>query len=206
MRKQLALFVTFAVLVAIPLSTSAGIKRSPHTGVQKGQFEFSPAVGVSLPTGDLADGGAPGFVVGGRFGYNISDAASIGATLNFNSFGIDNELQALFAPGVDVDLTSLEYMADFRILFNSRQRETGKPYIKGMLGAAKMKVGVSLGSSSASVSESKFAAGGGLGYLIKGQGNIGGFIEALIVTVATEGSSSTYISLRGGLAFFFGSY
>ncbi|MCH7877835.1 MAG: porin family protein [candidate division Zixibacteria bacterium] len=170
-------------------------------GVQKGQFEFSPTVGISQPVGDLDDGGNTGFVVGGRFGYNFTEKVSVGVAINYNSFGIDDDLTALL-PGIDIDLTSLEYVVDVRALLGNQPNSS--PYVKGMLGAAKLELKFSAGAASLAFSESKLAFGGGVGYLFKGEGNIGGFVEADIINISTSGSSSSYISLRGGVSFFFG--
>jgi len=170
-------------------------------GVQKGQFEFSPTIGGSLPVGDFDDGGNVGFVVGGRFGYNFTEKVSVGVAVNYNSFGIDDDFTALF-PGIDFDLTALEYFFDVRALLGNQPNSS--PYVKGMLGSAELELKGSAGGVSAAVSETEFAFGGGVGYLFKGEGNIGGFVEADIINISTSGSSSSYISLRGGVSFFFG--
>ncbi|MFQ5606433.1 MAG: hypothetical protein ACE5GA_00690 [Candidatus Zixiibacteriota bacterium] len=168
-------------------------------GVQKGQFEFSPTLGGSLPVGDLGDIGTAGYVVGGRFGYNITEKVSAGVAFNYNSFGIEDIFTIV---GVDIDLTSLEYVLDVRSLLGNQPNSS--PYVKGMFGAAKMEAKATAGTSSIAFSESELALGGAVGYLFKGEGNVGGFVEVDIITVSTSGSSSSYTSLRGGVSLFFG--
>jgi len=73
-----------------------------------------------------------------------------------------------------------------------------------MLGGAKFEVKASAEGISGAASESEVAYGVGVGYLFKGEGNVGGFVEAVYVGIATSGSAATYISLRGGLSLFFG--
>jgi Outer membrane protein beta-barrel domain len=168
-------------------------------GIQKGQFEFSPTVGVSLPVGDVSDFANPGYLIGGRLGYNVSSELSIGLEANLNTFGTGNMLKNIAS---DLDITSLEYLGDVRLLLGDVSSSV--PYVKGMLGSASAKLRATSGGLSNSLSETEVAYGVGAGFLFKGDGNVRGFFEAVYIGIATSGSTSTYISLRGGVSFFLG--
>lgn len=62
----------------------------PEAGMKKGQFEFTPILGMSVPLGDFGDVHNAGIGFGGRGAYFISSRASVGIsivrnTMDFNS-------------------------------------------------------------------------------------------------------------------------
>ncbi len=184
------------LLILVSVALSGG---SVFAGIQKGQFEISPTIGGSLPTGDVSDFASPGYLVGGRLGYNVSAKVSIGVEVTLNTFGAGNMLKNSTN---DIDITSLEYLGDVRLLFGNLS--SAVPYIKGMFGSAEAKLRATSGALSSSLSETETAYGAGAGFLFKSKGNIRGFFEVVYINISTSISSSKYISLRSGVSIFVG--
>jgi hypothetical protein len=170
--------------------------------IDEGTLEFSGIAGAAIPFGDLGDVATAGFAVGGSFGYFISPASSIGATIVFNSFGVDDALEE---PGVDSDYSITEFAATWKTLFG---RSSGaQPYGRGFIGVYRSTVSASSDvfgfDFDVSASSSDLGIGAGIGLQVRGEeSTVGGFAEGLLFSVFTEGSSSTYFGLRGGISVF----
>lgn len=163
---------------------------------ESGKVEFSPTVGVAIPRGDLDEFVKVGFVGGMQMSYYLSPQFAIGGAVLYNSFKGDKPFFGIS----DIELTGFELTGHIKYLLF---RTPGfNPYFKGFAGAFPIKgFGVRNGSQ-VNETETDFGFGGAFGILLKGSGNIGGFVEAAIIDISTEGTSTQYINIRVGISFF----
>jgi len=138
--------------------------------------------GLSLPTGDMGDGWKPGFHAGAAYAYPVTPMGAIGVRGAFNRLGVeDNPLVA------DGHLNMIEVLGIGKLTLPSG------PYFVAGLGLTNWKATL---DDEEGASETDFTAAGGVGYtLVKLQ------LEAMYHNIATEGSSSAYITVSAGLAF-----
>lgn len=159
-------------------------------GFQKGEFEVSPTLGVSLPLGgDLSDVTDPGFAIGAQGLYFLSPRAGIGAAIIYNALGSEVD-------GYDFSIT--EFHAIGKLFF-----PTGGNldlYGKGALGLFNNSVSVDeafgFGGSS---SEFGFGLGGGI--QSRAGESWGWFGEAMFMF---DDFDDIYLGLRAGANFYFG--
>jgi len=165
-------------------------------GPTAGTTEFSPVIAGNFPTGDMGDGGKAGVGFGGDFGYYANEQVQIGAMLRYNIFGVDDFTDTLLQ-GVNFDYTVTGFGAYAKILFG--QSERTRAFVRGSFGAYTSKLTASVSNVSIAVDATDFGFGSGVGVQFYGQGSMGGFVEVGATSVLTEGSSSNYFSVTGGL-------
>jgi hypothetical protein len=175
--------------------------------IDKGKIEISGFGGASIPIGDLGDVADTGFSVGGSFGYYVSPRGSIGGSVVFNSHGIPED--EFVQPGVEIDADwdITEITGFWKAFFN--QGGSVRPYGRIVGGIFRTSVGASASvpgvpGVSVSVSQNDFGFGAGGGLQFMGQGPVGGHVEVLLMSAFTEGSTSNYMGVRGGVNFFAG--
>ncbi len=138
--------------------------------------------GVSLPTGDLADGFKTGLHAGAAFTQPVTPMGSIGVRGAFNRFAAEDILVA-----DDGHLNMIELLGIGKLTLPAG------PYFVAGLGLTNWKVTLDDWSGD---SETDFTVAAGVGYtLVKLQ------LEAMYHNISTEGESSAYITASAGLAF-----
>jgi len=182
-----------------------------QAAVEQGQVEISPVIGISIPIGDFGDLNDAGVAFGVRGAYFLSSTSSMGLSIvhnrmDFNSL-FDSVLQIII-PGAKLDFSVTEVSANFRYLFSTESSVS--PYINGSVGIFMNKIsGTAPGLPDETDTQSEVGFGGSVGLLFKGQSNVGGFVEGLIISNSYDfdgalPGSSNYWSVRGGVSFFFG--
>jgi len=198
MKKMLTVFL-FLLLGTVPA----------FAGMQKGQVEITPILGVAIPSGDFEIINDAGIAFGVRAGYIISPNTSVGLTVIHNLMDFNSDFDAAFDflfPGSTADFSITEISSYFRYMFATES--VTSPYVSGSVGLFLNRASASspiLGDDTDTQSEVGFS--GSVGLLFKGQGNVGGFLEGQIVNDSFDdltGSSLVYFSARGGVSFYFG--
>ncbi len=181
------------------LCISASVWAQPPV-LDKGAFEISVLGGASLPVGSLSDVAKTGYAIGGGFGYFVAPRNSIGVMVVYNSFGVDEVFEEF---DIDATISFTEITGYWKGVFT----EGGvQPYGRLFGGLYYNKVGASTDVGGfpveVSVTESDFGIGAGFGVQFRSQGALGGFAEVLIASDFTEGDTSNFVGIRGGLAIF----
>jgi hypothetical protein len=173
------LSVVLAVaLLALPLAAFAQVPLMP------GALEISAGGGMSVPFGDFNTFAEPGFGLSGSGAMYVMPSLAIGGTVAYNSYAIDDPL-------VDSDFIIWEISAHGKYLFLPGPVS---PYAKASLGMFHSKV------SQAPSSLNDFGIGGGLGAQVRiPTSNIGFFAEGMANSVFTDGGSTNYYAIRGGI-------
>lgn len=165
---------------------------------------------LSLPTSPegFSEGWKLGFHGMGGAGFNVAPKIQMIGKVEYHKFGADGES---FGPGVEGgSFNALMFGVDGKFNLGVPAAPM-KPYVLGGLGIASMKfsefetsdtaLATSLNQGTGeSQSKVYFNFGGGLEF---GMGpKTSWFVQARYVSVATEGSATTYIPLTLGLKFF----
>jgi hypothetical protein len=197
------LLTTIAILVLIAAPAWA------QFGPDKGQKIASAGIGISLPMGDFGDAANTGFLFGAGYGILLSPQMEIGGEFGYHMYGVSDEyyLPANAPAGteVDVSFSILSFGGYAKYLLAPEYKTI---YLKGGLGFynAKASGDVTHEGDTHDIDESAtdlgIAVGGG--YQTKGDGNTGYFVEATLNHVMSEGDSTQFINLRGGISFLFG--
>ena len=189
--------------LAIPLVLSPVASAE---GVEKGQVELSVAGGLSAPLGDFGDEAKTGFRIGADVGYYTSPLFVIGAEFNYHSYGASDDLVALTQiltgdPSADLKASIMQFTGYGKYLFMPRNVS---PFIKAEAGIYSLKATITALGLDVSDSQSEFGIAGGGGVQFKGDGTVGGFIEIMYHSVFSEGSSTSFVDIGGGITFFVG--
>lgn len=177
--RALATTVVLLGLVLVPMAASA-----QSVPLIPGSVEIAMAGGASVPFGDFNTIANTGFGISGMATFYVMPALGVGAEASYNSYGTT-------VP--DVDITVMEFSA-----FGKYSMMPGpvNPYIKA---------GVGVFSSKATGLDATNDMGinGGIGAQMRlPSNNIGFFAEGLAYSVFTEGSSTNYYTIRGGISYF----
>lgn len=183
----------WALGIMLLLTATAGAQ-----GLTKGQTELALGVGVSVPLGSFSDASTTGFAFDLRGGYYLNPQVALTADIDFNHFGIPD---AQKISGVDVNWQITRGVVGVKYLFKPQNTS---PYIKGGLGSYNYALKTTIGSYTATASQSDLGLAMGGGIQMKGQGPVGGFVELLYHSIFTEGDALTFFGLQGGVTFFLG--
>jgi hypothetical protein len=149
-----------------------------------GSVEISLAGGASVPFGDFNTFVDPGFGATGMATFYVMPTLGVGAEGAYNSYGTSS-------PDVDVKIVEFGAYGKYLLLPGPVN-----PYLKAGAGIYSSKV-TGLNSTN------DMGINGGVGAQIKlPTSKIGFFGEAIAYNVFTEGSSTNYYSIRGGISFF----
>lgn len=180
--------IIMAALLIIPFlysSSYAQMEASSPMGV-------SIKAGIAFPMGDFGD--AAGLGAGGEGTFEYLAAPNIGliANVGYYSFGAKND-----TPGLDYSFSTLPVQVGGRYYFST---ETFRPYAGAELGLHFLSTKVTttvpiLGNTTSESSESKFGFAPFLGFIYHMPPNLGFDMTAKYVTISTEGSSSSFISI-----------
>jgi hypothetical protein len=171
------------LLVMVPAFAFGQIPMMP------GSLEFSATGGASVPFGDFNTIAEPGFGIGGTGAFYVMPNLAVGGSIAYNSYGVDE------AYG-EMDVTIWEMTGYGKYMF---MPGPVSPYAKGAVGLFRSK----LETAGFSSSVNDMGIGGGLGAQMRlPASNIGFFAEGMAYNVFTEGSSTTYYAIRGGINFY----
>ena len=172
------------VILMLPLAASAQIPMLP------GSLEISATGGMSIPFGDFNEFAEPGYGIGAQGAMYVMPNLAIGASMIYNSYGIN---AAFDDPLADISLSIWEFAANGKYLF---MPGPVSPYAKASLGMFRSKASA-FGVSS---SVNDIGIGGGIGAQMRlPASNIGFFAEGIATSVFTDGGSTNYYSIRGGI-------
>jgi len=171
-----------------------------------GKWELGIGFGAAIPTGDfkeLADGG---FVFGIDAGYFVSRRFALGIEVNPHSFQASADVVRAARlittdSRADARWTETQITAFGKYLLGSGRIS---PFVQFQMGSYRLEAKIEASGGSFSSSESNFGFGGGGGLQFRGDGLLGGFVEAMFHDVPTDGSSLTFFDLRGGISFWLG--
>ncbi len=187
-------------LIALLLCVIVAIPSVSHA--QSDASEFAISFGGALPTGDFDDGFSAGPSLGLEWTRSSGSSVAYGVGLHLNKYGIDPALKN-FVPGIDLTSYGVEAVGVIKFHLASPESKT-KFYFKGQGGIGTLSIKASGFGSSASATETKGLFGGGFGVTFRGEGTTGGHVELLYNGLLTEGSTATYITVRGGVTLFLG--
>jgi hypothetical protein len=184
-------FVGLAAFVALPALVSAQDAPRP--------VSFGISGGLSLPSGDLADGLNSGFNVTGHIMLRPASFTNLSfrGDVNFDRFGAKD---VGGVSGEDFNFRFLGGTANAVYAFPQSTPGMVRPYVLIGAGMQNFKGTESTGASESSNSVTKphVQAGGGVNFQLSGFTT---FIEAKYVNVFTEGSSSAFIPITFGIRF-----
>lgn len=177
---------------------------SAGTCLAQGGSELSLAGGYAVPLGNMTDSATPGFQLGGAFGFHLAPRLTLGAEVNYSMLGLSDEMEALvdaeLGPDGDLDLSLTQYGLFLKSVMSSLNSSF---YSRLNLGMYKATATASLGGVDISDDETDVGLGVGLGYQSFGLGRTGGFVEANLHYIFSEGESSRFLDLRAGVTFKF---
>ena len=162
--------------------------------------------GLSLPSGDLADGWKTGFGATGAIGITVAPSFQIVPKVEFHTFGLDAdkflaELEDVLGEdlnGVTIDggsFSAIMFGADGRFAFGLPEAKM-KPFVFGGLGMAIAKISditASYEGESETVlgtSETKLYFNFGAGIEFEASPTMNIFIQGRYVSISTEGSTT----------------
>jgi hypothetical protein len=170
-----------------------------------GRCEGAFGGGVSIPLGDFDDVAEMGYTITPRFGYYVHPRMSVGVEYAYYNNGASDDLIAfleqLLGVNVDADFSIHQFTGYGKVLLTTNPVT---PYLRAQLGMYRFGANVDSGLGSGSDSVSEFGIGGGGGVQFRGQGSVGGFVDAIFHVIFTDESSTELLGVQGGILFFFG--
>ena len=177
-----------AGLFLLPLTASAQVPLVP------GSFEISAGGGMTVPTGDFNLIAEPGYGIGASGAFYAMPTLAVGATIAYNSYGLDESFSAFGLD--DMSLSMWEFSANGKYMFLPGPVT---PYAKATMGLFR----TTFSASGVSESVTDMGVGGGLGAQLRlPTSNIGFFAEGLLNSVFTDGGSTNFYQIRGGINFY----
>jgi len=174
-----ALAAMVVLLSLVPMAASA-----QSLPLVPGSVEISAAGGASMPFGDFNTIANTGFGATGMATFYVMPTLGVGAEASYNSYGTASP---------DVDITIVEFGAYGKYIMMPGPIN---PYLKAGAGIYSSKM-------TGFNSTNDMGINGGVGLQVKvPTSKIGFFGEGLAYSVFTEGSSTNYYTIRGGITFF----
>jgi hypothetical protein len=180
-----------------------------------GSIEQSAGVGASFPVGAFSDDAKTGFALGLHVGYYVNHFIAVGGDFGYNANNASDELNKKLSDDtgatVEAEFDMLQLTAYGKFLFLPKKKVV--PYAKAQLGyywlrgKAKATLGGPVDCSPPgcpSVQEwvGDFGLGGGAGVHFRFWGIVGAFGDVLYNAVFTEGETTQFVSLQGGIILF----
>lgn len=221
------LFVVMCVMLILALSGTA-LAGETKPAIYVGG-------GMSLPMGPqvFSDFWKSGFGGSGGFALQVSPAIEIGGTLGYSKFPFDDDavlayfgLSDFQLPGLNIDvsfsgldITTLEFLAYGKYMFTvGAEGSRFKPYMVATGGMTKMStdelsatvtisglIDTSFTETAPSMSTTDFTIGFGAGFEYMFSPKAGFWLDGKYMVILTEGESTSYLPIRAGLKFMFGS-
>jgi hypothetical protein len=190
----------FGLIISVALTSAARAQVS-----LLGRSEGAIGGGVSIPLGDFDDLADLGFTIAPRFGHYVHPRISVGVEYAYYNNGASEELIAFLEQlsGLNIDANfSIHQFTGYGKVLLTTQPVT--PYIRAQLGMYRFGASVDVGLGSGSDSVNEFGLGGGGGVQFRGQGSVGGFVDAIFHVIFTEDNSTEFLGIQGGILFYFG--
>jgi len=192
----------FIVLVgALAFASVAGAQTS-----LQGRGEVSVGGGASFPFGDFKDLAETGYLVTPRLGYYIAPTVALGAEYGYFKHGADQALidllESLAGRNVEAEFQLHQVTGYVKILLTPKPIA---PYLRLHAGLYHLDATIEvqdLGSDT--TTEDKFGFGGGLGIQFRGDGSVGGFVDAIYHAILMEDSTRGLLGVQAGVIFFIG--
>jgi opacity protein-like surface antigen len=188
-RKTSVLAGALALMLVAPLAHAA-----------KGDMSIGLGGGVSVPMSDFKDFAKLGFLGGASFDYMVNDMVAVGVD---GSYVLNKAKDELIAADslTDAKLTIMQFGAHAKYMF-PLEGSSLSPYVVVGAGMFRGKYDQTPDDPNfPETSESKFGGrvGAGLGFKAGEKATIG--VEANFNHVATEGTSTQYVSVLGRVSF-----
>jgi len=182
MRSKLSMILATLVLLLVPAAAFAS-----------GPWMMDVRGGVALPQGDFGNAFKSGLLIGVEASKMMSTNLALGAEGNYIKNKGD---EAVFGTGSDVEAKFMHYGVHGKYMLGKSDSKM-MPYM--VAGAGLYNLKVDAGGPSSSVT--KFGLRGGLGANLMMGPRWGLSAQADYNDVMTEGSSSQYIGVTGGVHF-----
>ena len=192
MRSQKSLFLVMAVLLLVPAAAFAN-----------GGWMIDARGGVGVPMGDFKDFYKSGLLIGVEASKMMGPQFAIGVDGNYikNSASDDYQtfLDSTVGPGTDGDAKLTHYGAHAKYMMSSKEGTKMTPYLVGGAGLYHIKESITNSGVSIDTSVNKFGIRGGLGLNWMMSPKMGLGFQADYNDIFTEGGSSQFIGVSGGL-------
>lgn len=186
-----------------------------------GTVEASAGAGVNLPVGTFSDNANTGFALGLHVGYNLNDRWAVGGEFGYYAHDASDQLKSALSDtlfertgtraAVDASWAMLQLTAYGKFLVLPKKKVV--PYVKGQLGyywlrgKGETSGGTSVdcsppGCTSGTEWTGDFGLGGGAGIQFKFWEIVGAYADVLYHAVLTEGDTTQFVSLQGGIIVF----
>src|SRR5262245_54326025 len=171
-----------------------------------GQVEGALGGGASIPLGDFDDLANVGFLITPRVGTYVRPNVAVGIEYGYFNHGASDDLIFFIEQtlGINVDASfSIHQFTGYGKILLTPNRFT--PYLRGQLGLYRVTASVDVTAiASGSTSENSFGLGGGGGVQFRGQGPLGGFVDAIFHVAFTEDNSTDFLGIQAGIQYLFG--
>src|SRR5262245_39744690 len=196
MRSRKSLALAAAVLLLVPAAAFA----------YSGGWTIDARGGLGLPMGDYKDDFKSGLLIGVDASKMVSPQLAIGVDGDYikNSVTDQNRtaLELLYGPGTDADNKFTHYGAHLKYMLSTKEGNKMIPYLVGGGGLYHAKQSITNSVVSASPpSETKFGLRGGVGLNLMMSPKMGLGFQADYNDIFTDGGSTQYIGVSGGLHF-----
>ena len=175
---------------------------APQAHAAKGDMMLGINGGIAAPMGDFKDVSKMGFLGGLNFDYMVNDMFAVGVDGSYVLNKAKDEL--IVAPVTDIKSTIIQFGAHAKYMF-PMEGSSVSPYVVGGAGMYSGKADITPNDPLISESsETKFGGRIGLGanFAAGEKAKIG--IESNFHHIATDISSTQYISVTAGVSFGFG--
>lgn len=178
---------------------------APQAHAAAGEWTIGLNGGVASPLGDFKDAAKLGFMGGVSFDYMVTENMALGADGSFiSNKGSDLLNDGLtLAAGVPTTakFTMMQGGAHLKYMFPMASESSMSPYVVGGLGIYNMKSKVESTNAlfTGDVSESKFGARGGLGFMYKTSEKVGIGVEGNFHWINTDITSTQFIGVQAGV-------
>lgn len=182
-----------SLMLAAALSL-AGQAQAQNIPIVRGTMEFAPIGGASIPFGDFNLTAEPGFGLGATGSYYLMPNLALGASVVYNSYGLDSD------PMDQASFSIWEFTAHGKYLLVPAPVT---PYLKANAGMFRSSFSYDDGlGNTVDASSSDLGMGAGLGFQMRLPGSqFGLFGEGMAQWAFTEGSTTSYMTLRAGVNF-----
>ncbi len=182
-----ALFTVLVLLLAVSLTQAQ----------DKGDMGVSVQGGIALPMGDFGDAYDLGFGGTGTFQYYLNKNLAITGTAGYLTWSNSQDM-------ADATFSTIPLLAGVRYFVG---KGNFKPYVNGKVGLyfsssdVTVDLGFFGGEQSVSSSTTDLGVGVGAGFLMPLGKNLNLDVSASYDIIMTSGSSTSFISVLGGVSF-----
>lgn len=177
-------------IVSVVLAAGGALLLSAASA--QAQVSVGVGGGLTIPTGDFADGFKTGWHGLANVGYDLPSGLGVRGDFFYGQNNVD-------ATGVD---GKAKLAGGFgNVLYTFKSAGTIHPYVLGSIGFINAKAELEQGGLSFDDSETKIAFGGGAGVKFKAGSDSHIFAEARYISVNTSDSKTNFIPITVGVSF-----